>query len=416
MRFCASILALLVAAPAMHAAGKRLELKDLVAEALVKNPEILAAQKSYEAARQRPRQQSSLPDPTVSIGYQSNGNPLPGAGLGRDVTSNIGLMLTQEFPYPGKRGLRGEVAGKEADAAFQEYQLVALSVVSRVKQAYHRLHHTYAAVEVLDHNRELLKNLLRITEARYSVGKAAQQDVFKVQTQISLLEVKVLQQERERRAREAEINSLLNRPPNSPVDEPVDMPAEHLPVSLEQLQQNARQDSPLLMRDQKRIERNELALNLSRKSYYPDTAITGGYFNQGSLAPMYVFRADVKVPLYFFRKQRAEVTEQVETLAESRHTFEAEGQSLLYRIKDDYLTAETSERLMKMYLNTILPQARLAVESSLASYESGTVDFLSVLNNYLMVLEYEMDYHEEMLNFFLAVSRLGEMTGLSLME
>src|ERR1043166_7359167 len=78
-------------------------LASLVDEALRNNREILAAQKKYEASRQRPMQASSLPDPTVSLGYTSNGGPWPGAGLGRDATSNIGMMVSQEFPFPGKR-------------------------------------------------------------------------------------------------------------------------------------------------------------------------------------------------------------------------------------------------------------------------------------------------------------------------
>ena len=65
----------------------------LVEEALRNNREILAAQKRYEAARQRTSQASSLPDPTVSVGYTSNGGPWPVAGIGREATSNAGLTV-----------------------------------------------------------------------------------------------------------------------------------------------------------------------------------------------------------------------------------------------------------------------------------------------------------------------------------
>jgi outer membrane protein TolC len=107
----------------------------LVREALQNNREILAAQKRYEAARQRPSLASSLPDPTVSLGYTSNGNPLPGAGLGTNPTSNAGIMVSQEVPFPGKRKLRGEIAEKEAEAEFQQYLSVRLSVAARLKMA-----------------------------------------------------------------------------------------------------------------------------------------------------------------------------------------------------------------------------------------------------------------------------------------
>src|SRR5260370_42586198 len=102
MRFCIRFVALAALAfiPPAGAQEKRLELQGLIDEARRGNPEILAAQKRYEASRQRPRQESSLPDPTLSVGYASNGNPLPGAGLGTQPTSNIGFSFTQEFPYP----------------------------------------------------------------------------------------------------------------------------------------------------------------------------------------------------------------------------------------------------------------------------------------------------------------------------
>ena len=75
-------------------------LADLIAEALRNNPEVLAAQKNYEAARQRPSREGSLPNPTLSVGYASNGGPLPGQQLGSNPTSNIGFMVSQEIPYP----------------------------------------------------------------------------------------------------------------------------------------------------------------------------------------------------------------------------------------------------------------------------------------------------------------------------
>src|SRR5581483_3525616 len=109
-----SALAALASAACVRAA-EPIKLNDLIREALARSPEVLAAQKKYQAARQRPSQESSLPDPMLSVGYASNGGPLPGQGLGTQPTSNIGLMVSQEIPYPGKRKLRGDIAAKEAD-------------------------------------------------------------------------------------------------------------------------------------------------------------------------------------------------------------------------------------------------------------------------------------------------------------
>ena len=351
-----------------------------------------------------------------SPGYTSNGNPLPGAQLGVSPTSSIGFMLSQEFPFPGKQKLRGEVAAKEAEAEFQDYQGIQLKVLSQLKQAYYRLSYSYAARDVLERNRELLRKLLRITEARYSVGRAAQQDVFKTQTQLSILEIKLVDLQREHNAREAEIDSLLNRAPGALLDRPPDLQPQEFATPLEDLYAGAGRSAPMLLRDQKMIQRAEIAMNMARKDYYPDYTVSFGYFNQGSMPAMYQARVDFKLPAYFWRKQRAGLTEQAQSLAESRHTYEATNQSLHFRIKDDYLMATTSSQLMKLYGQTVVPQATLALESSLASYETGAVDFLSVLSNYIAVVEYEMNYYEEVQNFYLALSRLEEMTAMPLIQ
>jgi outer membrane protein, heavy metal efflux system len=415
MRVLKTILALvaITCAPVRATGEEVLVLDEIVSEALRRNPEVQAAQKRYEASRQKPRQEGSLPDPLFSVGYNSSGSPRPFAGIGREPTSNAGFSVSQEFPYPGKRALRSQIASKEADAEFQSFQAVQLSIISRVTQAYHRLHHAYAAIDILERNRDLFEQLLRITETRYSVGRAAQQDIFKAQTQVSIVETKLAQVQRDRRSREAEINSLLNRPPGTPVAKPDDtLPPQQLSMTLDELFQLAQGRAPALVREQKLIERAETAVSLARKDYLPDYTLTGGYYNMGGMPDMYVFRADIKLPLYFARKQRAAVTEKAQVLAESRRGYEAADQSLHLRLSEDYYAAETSARLMELYSRTIIPQASLALESSLTSYETGSVDFLSVLTNAVAVQEYEMNYHEEIETLQLALSRLAEMSGV----
>ena len=127
---------------------------------------------------------------------------------------------------------------------------------------------------------------------------------------------------------------------------------------------------------------------------------------------MYQLRADLKLPLYFSRKQRAGVTEQYQKTEEARHEFDAAGRSLAYRIEDIYLTAQSAYKLMNLYLKTAIPQAHLALQSSLNEYQTGRAEFMSVFTNHIAVVEYEMNYHEEMLNYHVALSQLEELTGV----
>ncbi len=392
-----------ILAPALAGAQP---LAALVEEALRANREILAAQKKYEAARQRPSQASALPDPAIALGYTSNGGPWPGAGIGSAATANAGLMVSQEMPFPGKRQLRGEIAAKEADAEFEQYLSVRLGVVSSLKQAYHELHHANVSIEFINRYQELLRNILRIAEARYSVGRAAQQDIFKIQTQFSIFQVQRLRYEQERAAKEIEINALLNRPQRGHIDVPMEMDPGEIPASLDQMLANARSHGPLMAREQKLVERDELAASLARKDYLPDYTVSAGYFNQGSMPPMWQARVDFKLPAFFWRKQHAAVAEQEFTATGARHTYEAADVSIEARIREDYSMAETARKLVDLYRKSVVPEAQLVLESSMAGYETGKLDFLTVFANFMNVVDYELMVHEEVMQFHVALARL----------
>lgn len=407
------VLSLNVAWPA--AAQARWPLADAVSEALARNPEMIAAQQQYDAARERPAQERALPDPMLSAGWSASGNPWPGAGLGTEPTANIGFMVSQPLPYPGKRDLKASIAEREADVQAQQIEAARLSVTSRVKQAYYRLAYTYAVGDVLTRNRDVLDTLLKVSENRYTVGQAAQQDVIKAQTQISILDLQLERVRQERATREGELNALLARSAATAVARPDDLELTAFEQSLEPLIAAANAHAPMLRRDQVMVDRSQLALEAARKEYKPDFVVNVGYYYMGAMPAMYEFRFDVNIPLQR-TKRAAAVSEQLHSVEAAKQTAESTRLGLQGRIQEDFQMASTSVKLARLYRDTVLPQARLALESSMASYQTGRVDFLSVMTNFGTVLEYEMSYFEELAAYHTAVSRLEEMTGTPLVH
>lgn len=396
--------------------GPMVQLGNLVSEALQRNREILAAQKKFEAAQARRPVASSLPDPTVTVGYMNATNPIPFTKIGKDPLSYAGVSISQELPFNGKLKLRGEIAEKEATAEFKLYEAAQLNVVSRLKQAYYQLHYLSRARGIILSNKDLLEKFARIAEARYTVNKGSQADVLKAQTEVTRLLTRLVKLDQEEAALIAEINALLNRAPETPLGRPADYPKAMLTYTLEELYARAREQSPVLGRDRVEVDRNTLALNLARRDYYPDFGIMGGYWNYGQFPNMYEVRFDVKIPLYFWRKQRYMVKEQVSNVSQARHQYEATSQMLNFQVKDSYLAAKASERLTDLYGKGVVPQATLTLESSMASYEVGTVDFLTLLSNFMTVLEGELNYFEEFAGYHKALARLEQATGLRLIE
>jgi len=387
-------------------------LDSLVEELLKSNPELQAARKRYEAALTRPAQESALPDPRITAGWVSNGWPYPGAGLGAAATSNIGIQVAQEIPFPGKRALKGGIAQKEADGKAQAVRATELRLVAQLKERYYELLFIYEAVDLIHRNQELLQQLAKVAEARYSAGKAMQQDIIKAGIEVAILENRLIALEQKKLSINAEINALLNHPPDAGLGRPETVSTLPPLEPSESLRARALEASPLLQGQRAVIDGRQLNVQSAQKAYYPDFDIMTGYYNQGAMKPMWEFKVQLNIPLYFGKKQRYGLEEAGANLAEAQRTYRNEQQWLLFRLRDRYVAAEAALKLMNLYSRQVVPQSELALQSSLASYETGSVDFLTVLSNFTTIREYQISYYEQRAEYLKALSGLEELTGI----
>ena len=90
-------------------------LEYLMGQMLAANPELQAARKRWEAMQKRPGQESALPDPTVRLRLVERRSALSGSRIRQsNPTANLGVEISQMFPFPGKRGLRGGMAQQDS--------------------------------------------------------------------------------------------------------------------------------------------------------------------------------------------------------------------------------------------------------------------------------------------------------------
>jgi outer membrane protein TolC len=160
------------------------------------------------------------------------------------------------------------------------------------------------------------------------------------------------------------------------------------------------------------VARAETNLNLARRQYYPDFVLRADYFNKSELVPEWEVGAGIRVPLYFWRKQAFGVQEAAAGVGEARASRQTANQDVLSRIKDFYAQAASADRLVDLYGTTVLRQAHLSLDSASAGYEVGQVDFLTLLNSFTVLNEYELRYNEELANFDKALAQLEEAAGL----
>lgn len=393
---------------ALTAAVARCEdLETLVQQVLERNPAILAARRAVDARKSLIAAARTLPDPSVS--FETMGNLVT---LQRgDPSSARVLRFSQEVPFPGKLSLQGQIASAEADAELWKYEQVRREVVSELKMNYYDLLLAQQLTDVVGKSRTLLQQFSEISEARYRVGQGAQQDILKAQVEVSRLLDRLATLRRERDTALARINTLLYRPPDTPVGPMPEVSKPRFDWTLDQLYQKAVTSNPDVRINRREIDRDELAVSLAKKSFYPDFEVEFSYFNRRDLPEMYGLMFKAKVPLYFWRKQRPELESATASLLGQRRQYDNTLSTLYFRLKDLFLKISADANLLELYGGAIVPQATLALESSISSYRVGAVDFLSLLSNQGTVLEYEMKHYEVLTDYCKTLVTLESLTG-----
>jgi outer membrane protein, heavy metal efflux system len=403
------------AADVKSAALDRVSLQTLVAEALEQNPEIRAMRRGFDMMRARVPQAKALPEPMLSYGYAGNAAFIPPFDFQKgDPASARMLSFTQEVPYPGKLAIKGKIANVEAEAEWWNYDQVRLNVVAEVKDTYYDLFYLHKAIETVTKNKELVEKFARIAEAGYSVGKGVQQDVLKAQVEISKLTDQLTVLEQRRQTAEARINSLLFREPETPVGRPEEIKPREFTHSLEELNEAALTNYPALKAQRRKIDREQHGVELARKDFYPDFTVSLTYYNRPGMPEMYGVNVGVKIPIYFWQKQRPAVAEATSSARAERERLENATALLFFRVKDRYLAVTTAQRLLKLYGTTIIPQSSLSLESAISGYEAGKVDFLTLLDNLVTLLNYELGYYEQLGNVEKAIAALEPFVGFNL--
>jgi outer membrane protein TolC len=222
--------------------------------------------------------------------------------------------------------------------------------------------------------------------------------------------------EQRRRTLEAQISSLLLRPDDTPLGPlPAELAKSGLPYSLDELIAKGVENSPEILRQEQLIEQSRLTADLARKEFYPDFSVSWDYQNRTSGMPeMYGLKFTMNLPIFNKGRRYAAVNEASETQAGARNMREAVRTVLLFQVKEQFLAARASEELLTLYLKALVPQSALTLESAMTAYQVGSLDFLSLISNFISVLDYETSYYEELARYQQALARLEELTGIEL--
>ncbi len=400
----------------INAKAETVKLASLVQEASENNPIIKASKARWEASTMRPSQEGSLPNPI--IGGRIKNVSFSDITLGEDPRSDIQAFVSQEIPFPGKLSSKEEIAQQESDSQRWLSDAISRKVIADLKEAYFDWFFVNKSIEITNRNKVLLQKFTKIAEVKYEVGMGIQQDVLKAQVEISGFIERLELLAKRKEIVETKIKKILNRPLDSPLGEPEEITKSELTTSLSEITYATSENAPLLKSSSEIVDSREESLKLAKKQYLPDFILGATYFNRdggnGDLDDIWQISLGLRIPLYYWRKEKFGVREAALDISEARENYESTKNNLLFDVKDNYITATTAERLVELYQRGIIPQSTLSLESAISGYQVGDIDFLTLLNNLITLFNFELEYYQQLTEYQKALARIEEIAAIEL--
>ncbi len=399
---------LLMAAPlpAFSQANLPPDLQALITEALQANSEVKQMRSLHTASQESIKPAGALDDPEIGFSFQNV--PVDTWAQNQESMTQKMLELSQKFPFPGKRRLRSEVAEEQARADGYLYQDKANEVRAKVVIDYWNLSMACADFDLTQKNKQFWEQVVQVAETRYSVGQGQQADVLQAQVELGNYLDRLLQWTQKQESLRADLNALRSKPPQTAVARPQPLRARPFLLKLEPLLTQA-QSRPQLQALQAIIAKQEKAVDLAKKDYFPDAKVTLGYGFRDTLGPpvnqkqadMFTGGVMFNLPVWQADKIKPRIREEQARESAAREARQSAWNQLAALIKDRYAKLQRLAHQIALLEQGIIPQARQAAAASLSSYQVGALDFaqlyqsqIAVYNNEIQLQGYLKDFEE----------------------
>ncbi len=373
------------------------------------NPELAALRERVAASVYRVSQAKAFEAPVIGADIE---------GIRKDKFSfnkymNVEYMAMQELPGPGKRGLRGKIAEKEVALLEKEYAGRELDLILELKQFYYQLYFLDRSIVINEENQELLSQMGKIAEARYSTGQSAQQDVIKAQVELAKLVNESILLDQEKKIALAKVNTLLAREMSESVLLPklmeLHLPAIDWDIAVGQMLEK----SPELRGSQLAAEQAETEVKLARKEFLPDFQLRSEarhFKGEGGIREVDTFLG-MNLPFWFWTDRRAVLQEKKGLWQASKVSYQSARNQALFQLQQAWVQVEAKQRIAELFETTLVPQARQVMESARAGYQTDKIDFLSWIDAQRFLKEISLEQEQSAVEFHQGIAQLERAAG-----
>lgn len=367
--------------------------------ALAQNAGVQAARKSMEAAAMRVPQAASLKDPMLTVSGWPFYPNVPQTAAGR-VTAEA--MVSQEVPWFGKLRAQAEAAEAEVNMARAQLAATELEVIEEVSRTYYELYFVEQAIHITEQNRSLLADVLQIADARYRTSTTSQQDVLRLQAELSSVDSDILRLRQERDSARAELAQLLHVSPETPFETTEQLVAQDIPRDLDRLYKQAVAARPELHEQLAAVERDRFKVERAQLEYFPDLtfgAQWGEMTRNQALAPtadgldMVGLNISGNLPVYRKRISAGVREAEAQAVASARQYDQMRDQTLR-DVRSLFAQATSQQEMAQLFRESIIPKTQQALEIAIREYRVGTTEFVQMIDNWRELLRMQIMHQQ----------------------
>ena len=333
-------------------------------------------------------------------------------------------MMAMKFPFPGTLTLKGQIITEDVRIAQKEFEIALRDLVTEIKLAYYDYLFLTEAIRINEENQKLLQQMIAIAQAKFRVGQGKYSNVIMAQVELSKLANVIITLEQQRETIIARLNTLLNSSADLPLGSPVPIEAERVISTLAELYELAVKNRQEIQKQKLAISKMALVVEMAKQMTYPDPTLGASYFENRGMADL---KHTKKMPMTFstqrtlnpantawFGHRKSYIYEMDVKIEAIEHRIEELESNLRFVVKKHHFGMETANRSIRLYRQTLLPQARQALDAANTAYQAAQIDFLSFLDVQRTLLKLKIQELQALRDYRQHLAQLEQAVGMIL--
>ncbi|WP_459813776.1 TolC family protein [Geotalea toluenoxydans] len=348
-----------------------------------------------------------------------------GALTGSSSENRLGIGVSQEFLFGGKREKRLAVADSELVRFGNRIKDAERLLLLEVKTGFYNLLLVESRLELAQKSQELNKELLQIAKERLAAGDVAELDVNLARVETARSEGRKIEAERELVPARQQLLSLMGTPALTDLKitgNPETKPSTENPAEFKAM---ALQNRPDLGAAEAEKNKGEAELSLAKAERVPNVTAGVGFSwerSETSLGGLqeqdtdYLIGLKLSVPLQFFDRNQAGVREAQarKSSAETRQAFVRQG--IEREVEAAHARLASAEKSLNIYAEEIIPQLTENLKLVQEAYRLGEVGILAVIEEQKNFIEVNDGYLTALYSWNTAVAKLEAAVGVELQK